>query len=194
MLMRRPRLLLAGNTDPVFGAALRDPDGAIRAKALSCFSRILMEEEGRVSSGTAGEDLAKRSSKAEQISGDQDAESCVLGGVVQQYLAHIRKLLVDRELSVRHQAIQLAHVLLRQGMIYPPQIAPQLIALQADSDPSIRVAAMRQLMLIREKYPGTCAYACPSSPAPPSFVCAPRSPKPTSPRGAASMRNARRAA
>lgn len=152
ILMRRPGLLLGDKTGPLLTTALRDASGQIRAKALTCLSDILLAEESRLISGAASAGTDKRSSTAEQVAGDQDADSCVIGGVVQQYLEQICEVLLDPEPQVRFQAISLTSVLLRQGMIYPPQIVTPLIALQSDSDDEVRGAAMSELVLIAEKH------------------------------------------
>ncbi|CAN0251295.1 unnamed protein product, partial [Ectocarpus sp. 4 AP-2014] len=83
---------------------------------------------------------------AQRVQGDQDGESSVVGGVLQMHLAAIlSRLFHSRNRVVRAAAISLLGVMLRQGLVNPVDVVPQLLALGGDSAGFVRAEAFRLL-------------------------------------------------
>ncbi|CAN0177470.1 unnamed protein product, partial [Ectocarpus sp. 13 AM-2016] len=82
---------------------------------------------------------------AQRVQGDQDGESSVVGGVLQMHLAAVLSRLFHRNRVVRAAAISLLGVMLRQGLVNPVDVVPQLLALGGDSAGFVRAEAFRLL-------------------------------------------------
>jgi len=91
-----------------------------------------------------------KSDNFQNINGEHD--NSLANGVAQRYWSDVVGLCTDPEPSVRLKALQLADVVLRQGLVHPMSCFPPLIALQADPIPNVRKLALRLLRQQHGKY------------------------------------------
>ncbi|CAM9497984.1 unnamed protein product, partial [Ectocarpus sp. 12 AP-2014] len=120
--------------------------GYTRTSWRRCFKDILEAEEDRVETGLARVDIgASGVTVAQRVQGDQDGESSVAGEVLQMHLAVVLSRLFHRNRAVRAAAISLVGVMLRQGLVNPVDVIPQLPALGGDSAGFVRAEAFRPL-------------------------------------------------
>ncbi|CAN0422641.1 unnamed protein product, partial [Ectocarpus sp. 12 AP-2014] len=148
LLIGAPRLMLLADQHGVVGDALAKGAGdEVLVQALRCFKDILEAEEDRVETGLARVDMeATGVTVAQRVQGDQDGESSVVGGVLQMHLAAVlSRLFHSRNRVVRAAAISLLGVMLRQGLVNPVDVVPQLLALGGDSAGFVRAEAFRLL-------------------------------------------------
>lgn len=100
-----------------------------------------MESDGNLS-------LAKR------ISGDQDGDATLFGGVLTNHAGRLFELTRSRDSSVRFAVLKVIGVLLRQGLVNPNETVPYLFAMQGDMENShIRALALENLSIEGEKRP-----------------------------------------
>eukprot|EP00752_Nemacystus_decipiens_P012313 g10918.t1 len=147
LLIGAPRLMLLADKHGVVGAALAKGAGdEVLVQALRCYKDILSAEEDRVETGLARDDMeATGVTVAQRVQGDQDGESSVVGGVLQMHLGAVLSRLFHRNRVVRAAAISLLGVMLRQGLVNPVDVVPQLLALGGDSATFVRGEAFRLL-------------------------------------------------
>jgi hypothetical protein len=132
------QLMLTAQRDGVIGRMLGAGKGQqeegrdqVRLQALRSLREVLVAEETRVESGAARARMAASGvTLKERVKGDQDAEASIVGGVIQEQLPAIQRLLFHREPPLRLAAVALLSVLHRQGLVNPLQTLPALIALQ----------------------------------------------------------------
>lgn len=106
-------------------------------------ARVKMESDGNLS-------LAKR------ISGDQDGDATLFGGVLTNHAGRLFDLTRSRESSVRFAVLKVIGILLRQGLVNPNEAVPYLFAMQGDTENSqIRSLALEYLSIEGEKRPDT---------------------------------------
>ncbi|CAN0123669.1 unnamed protein product [Discosporangium mesarthrocarpum] len=151
LLIGAPRLMLLAERDGIVKEVLGTGAGeVVVVQALRGFKDILSAEEERVESGMARENMAasgKGVSIAQRVQGDQDAESSVVGGVLQMHVGGILSRLFHRSGPVRGPAVGLLGIMLRQGLVNPLEMVPQLLALQSDHLVGVRAEALRLLTL-----------------------------------------------
>mmetsp|Transcript_23952 Transcript_23952/g.35409 ORF Transcript_23952/g.35409 Transcript_23952/m.35409 type:complete len:897 (+) Transcript_23952:3532-6222(+) len=148
----RPRLMLAVEHTGVLSDVMSDkahPD--LILESLKCWCDILLSEERRIESGEAKEEMDMKESitTSVKISGDQDGDSTLVGGVLTQHSSRLYKLTTNTSPAIRHACVELIGHLLRQGLINPMETVPYLLALQGDvGSPLIRQLALK--LLIKE--------------------------------------------
>lgn len=125
----------------------------VQLESLHCWRDILLAEEERIESGVA---KAKMDSKkgitvSKKISGDQDSDAILCGGILTRHAKRIFKMTASREESIRFAAVDLTGHLLRQGQLNPHDAVPHMLAVQGDIEERIRRRALQILMVEGQK-------------------------------------------
>jgi cohesin loading factor subunit SCC2 len=156
VFMAHPREMLdlenSGLITEVMASTSPEP---VQRESLRCWRDILLAEESRVESGEAKArmDSKKNITVSKKISGDQDADATLFGGILTNHASRLFEMTKSREKSIRFAAVDLIGHLLRQGQLNPNEATPHLLALQGDVEESIRGNALKFLMLEGEKRP-----------------------------------------
>ncbi|ETV99256.1 hypothetical protein, variant 1 [Aphanomyces invadans] len=131
------------------GMTILHQDPKVRAQILASLTELLQAEEARL------EKLHSQGSKQgkDYVQGDQEGDASLIGGVMIAQLDDILKVAVQKEASIRSQAIACIGLLLTQGLIPPMRCIPTLIALETDQVAFIRDAAHMHLVSIHGKFP-----------------------------------------
>lgn len=91
---------------------------------------------------------------SKKISGDQDSDATLFGGVLTSHAARLLQMTQVSDTRLRFAALDLVGHLLRQGQINPNETVPYLLALQGDvEEDGIRALALKLLMVEGEKRP-----------------------------------------
>lgn len=91
---------------------------------------------------------------SKKISGDQDADATLFGGVLTSHASRLLEMTQASDTKLRFAALDLVGHLLRQGQINPNETVPFLLALQGDvEEDGIRALALKLLMIEGEKRP-----------------------------------------
>lgn len=91
---------------------------------------------------------------AKKISGDQDGDASLFGGILTNHAERLFDMTQSASAQVRFASLELISVLLKQGQVNPNDAVPFLFALQGDSEtPEIRELALQLLMTEAEKRP-----------------------------------------
>jgi cohesin loading factor subunit SCC2 len=125
----------------------------VQLESLQCWLDILLLEEARIESGEAKARMEskKNVTVSKRISGDQDSEAVLFGGIIRHKSSRIYEMTHSRNVSIRFAAVDLIGNLLRQGQLNPNTAVPYLLAVQGDVEQSIRSKALKILMLEGEK-------------------------------------------
>eukprot|EP00963_Diacronema_lutheri_P003404 scaffold282_cov345-Pavlova_lutheri.AAC.18 len=170
--MSRPHLLMTENIHRIMSSCL-NPDAPItlQERALrNLIDFMKYEEENLVEIQEAEmkqQDIdrkRKRSRHLAQCAGQGD--STLSSGVAQRYWNEILELTTNTRLhsstlspgapinaQIRYRALELAEVVLRQGLVHPMTVFPQLIALTGDPNRGVRTHAVSLLAQETEKHP-----------------------------------------
>ena len=99
-------------------------------------------------------DSKKNITDSEKISGDQDADATLFGGILTSHASRLLQITQAKDKRLRFAALDLVGHLLRQGQINPNETVPYLLALQGDvEEDGIRSYALKLLMIEGEKRP-----------------------------------------
>ena len=91
---------------------------------------------------------------SKRISGDQDSDATLVGGVVAHHASRLYQLSTEPNERIRFATIDLIAQLLRQGLLNPMEVVPYLLGMLGDVDnPTIRGVALRLLIAEGEKRP-----------------------------------------
>jgi cohesin loading factor subunit SCC2 len=129
---------------------------SLQLESLRCWRDILLAEEARIESGEAKAkmDSNKGITLSKKISGDQDGDATLFGGVLTSHASRLFEMTQCRDKNLRFAALDLVGHLLRQGQVNPNEAVPFLLALQGDVDEDdIRSLALKLLMIEGEKRP-----------------------------------------
>lgn len=129
---------------------------SLQLEALTCWRDILLTEEARIESGEAKKKMDAKAgiTVSKKISGDQDADATIFGGVLTSHSSRLLQMTQDNDKNIRFAALDLVGHLLRQGQLNPNEAVPFLLALQGDvHEDRIRSHALRLLMIEGEKRP-----------------------------------------
>lgn len=89
-----------------------------------------------------------------RISGDQDGDSTLFGGVLTNHSHRLFTMTSSKESSIRMAVLQVLGLLLRQGLVNPNDAVPHLFAMQGDlKQDTIRKLALELLTREGEKRP-----------------------------------------
>lgn len=157
IFISRPRVLLTMQQAGTIGSIMStDSEPELQLQALRCWQEILLAEEKRVESGEAKSkmDSNQNITLSNKISGDQDSDATLVGGVLTQHSPRLYQMTKDRNERIRYACVDLLSHLLRQGLLNPFQTIPYLFGLQGDVDaPDIRALALKLLTNEGEKRP-----------------------------------------
>lgn len=91
-----------------------------------------------------------------RISGDQDSDSNIFGGILTSYADSIFHQTRATNGRVRYAAVELLDVIMRQGLVNPNEAVPHLFALQGDvQNERVRALACAMLSAEAERRPDT---------------------------------------
>lgn len=157
IFISRPRVLLgmqkAGIVESIMSP---DSEPKLQLQALYCWREILLAEEKRVESGAAKKKMEsnRNITNSKKISGDQDGDATLAGGVLTQHHKRLYEMTKDSNEQIRHACVDLLSHLLRQGLLNPFQTVPHLFGLQGDiGKPEIRALSLKLLINEGEKRP-----------------------------------------
>jgi len=128
----------------------------LQLESLICWRDILLTEEARIESGEAKKKMDSKTNitVSKKISGDQDADATLFGGILTSHAVRLLQLTQVRDKKLRFAALDLVGHLLRQGQINPNETVPYLLALQGDvEEDGIRSLALKLLLIEGEKRP-----------------------------------------
>lgn len=157
IFIAHPRELLKMNESGMISEVMSPSSPpSLQLESLLCWREILLVEEVRIDSGEA---KAKMDSKesitvSKKISGDQDADATLFGGVLTSHAPRLFELMQTQDKALRFASLDLIGHLLRQGQINPNETVPFLLAVQGDvEEDGIRSLALKLLMIEGEKRP-----------------------------------------
>jgi cohesin loading factor subunit SCC2 len=157
IFVAQPRLMLKLEQIGLIADVMSDESHAsVQLEALQCWRNILLAEEKRVDDGHAKAkmDADQNITVSNRISGDQDGDASLFGGVLTNHAPRLFEMTQSQDKRIRFAALDLLGLLLRQGLVNPNEAMPYLMALQGDVDNShIRSLALRLLMTEGEKRP-----------------------------------------
>jgi len=157
IFISRPRVLLGMQKAGIIESIMSpDSDPKLQLQALYCWREILLAEEKRVESGAANKKMEsdRNITNSKKISGDQDGDATLAGGVLTQHHKRLYAMTRDSNDQIRLACVDLLSNLLRQGLLNPFQTIPHLFGLQGDIEkPEIQALALKLLINEGEKRP-----------------------------------------
>uniref|UniRef100_A0A7R9UFA3 Sister chromatid cohesion protein n=1 Tax=Pinguiococcus pyrenoidosus TaxID=172671 RepID=A0A7R9UFA3_9STRA len=158
LFIGNPAEVLRLHNDGLLQGLLRDEDLEIVTSSVRLLREALDEEESRVESGIARQQMTVKTESgtmqvAHQVRGDQDSEASICGGIAAMLMSEIRSHLYGQDVQLRYESLCLQGTLLRQGLQNPNDCIKSLVVLQADQCVPVRSEALRQLLLEYEKHP-----------------------------------------
>ena len=126
------------------------------ASDIALYLSFLQGEEKRIDGGLAQAkmDSDGKITTAKRISGDQDGDSSLFGGILTNHATRLFALTQSSNASIRLASLELIGVLLKQGQVNPNDAVPFLFALQGDSESTdISALSLSLLMAEGEKRP-----------------------------------------
>lgn len=156
LFVQHPRLMLASAQSGLIEDVM-SPDSPLelQMEALRCWKDISLAEEKNVDSGEAKKkmDMKSNITTSNKISGDQDGDSTLVGGVLTKQSARLFEMTQSKEAGLRMASLELESQLLRQGLLNPNEAVPYLLALQGDADMVVKNFALNLLLVEGEKRP-----------------------------------------
>jgi cohesin loading factor subunit SCC2 len=127
----------------------------VQLESLLCWRDILLAEELRVDGGAAKAkmDSKKTITTSKKVSGDQDSDAILCGGILTMHAFRIFEMTESRDASIRYAAVDLTGLLLRQGQLNPSDAVPYMMAVQGDVEEGIRKRALQILIIEGHKRP-----------------------------------------
>jgi len=157
VFIARPRQMLYMDESGLITKVMEPSmDISVQLAALRCWREILLTEEARIESGEARRVMESKSNitLSKKISGDQDADATLFGGVLTSHASRLFEMTQARDKRLRFAALDLIGHLLRQGQVNPNEATPYLFALQGDvEEDRIRSLGLKLLMIEGEKRP-----------------------------------------
>ena len=155
IFIARPREMLRMDQSGLITNVMSpDAPSSVQIESLRCWRDILLTEEARIESGEAKSkmDSKKSITLSKKISGDQDADATLFGGVLTNHAPRLFQMTQVRDKKIRYASLDLIGHLLRQGQVNPNETIPFLLALQGDvEEDDIRSLALKLLMTEGEK-------------------------------------------
>lgn len=184
IFISQPRLLLQLDSEGQIQSLMADGAAVpLQLEALSCWCNILkvctllvfafvfptvdthklnalsrQTEEERIDGGLARVKMEsdENLSLTKRISGDQDGDATLFGGVLTNHAGRLFDLTRSKESSIRLAVLKVIGTLLRQGLVNPNEAIPYLFAMQGDTENSqIRALSFEYLSIEGEKRPDT---------------------------------------
>jgi len=157
VFLAHPYALLSMDHLNLFDKVMHDDAGIpLNLEALECWKNILAAEERRIDSGMADAkmDADGTITVSKRISGDQDGDATLFGGVLTSHADRLFEMLHSKHAVIRKSTLELLGLLLRQGLVNPNEAVPFLFALQGDTENEIiRSLALQLLITEGEKRP-----------------------------------------
>ncbi|GMH57531.1 hypothetical protein TL16_g02407, partial [Triparma laevis f. inornata] len=161
----RPKLMLISEQLGIIDDVMDDiMDVNVQKQALDSWCKILESQEvltealnrkeaaKMAGNGTLGGFTSPEKSVSKRISGDQDSDACLAGGVLTAKSEFFYQFCMHNDAGIRMSAVKLIGQLLRQGLINPNDAIPRLLALQGDVG-GVREEALKLLAVEGEKRP-----------------------------------------
>ncbi|GMH83028.1 hypothetical protein TrVE_jg528 [Triparma verrucosa] len=163
----RPKLMLVAEQLGLIDEVMDDiMDVVVQRQALDSWCCILESQEVLIEAlnrkeaakmagnGTLGGFTSPEKSITKRISGDQDSDACLAGGVLTAKSDFFYAFCMNSDGGLRMSAVKLIGRLLRQGLINPNDAIPRLLALQGDvGEGGVRGEALKLLAVEGEKRP-----------------------------------------
>lgn len=156
IFVEHPRLMLASAQSGLIEDVMSsDAPLELQMEALRCWKDISLAEEKRIDSGDAKKKMdRKHITQSKKISGDQDGDSSLVGGVMTTQSPRLFEMTQGKEAGLRLASLELLGQLLRQGLVNPNEAVPYLLSLQGDvEDVVVRQFALNLLIIEGEKRP-----------------------------------------
>lgn len=157
VFVAHPRLMLASAQSGLIEDVMSElAPIELQMEALRCWRDISVAEERRIDSGEAKKKLDSKSgiTTSKKISGDQDGDSTLVGGVLTKQTPRLFAMTQSKEAGLRIASLELLGQLLRQGLVNPNEAVPYLLALQGDvENDGVRKFALQLLTVEGEKRP-----------------------------------------
>lgn len=158
IFVQHPRLMLACAQSGLIESVM-SPDSPLelQMESLRCWRDISLAEEKRIDSGEAKKKMDSKDNitTSKKISGDQDGDSTLVGGVLTKQSPRLFQMTQAKEDGLRITSLELLGQLLRQGLVNPNEAVPFLLALQGDvENANVRNFALALLIAEGEKRPG----------------------------------------
>ena len=166
-LCGRPKLMLVSEQLGLIDELMQDHvDIRVQRQALDCWYDILESQEKKTEisnqkeaakmagSGRMGGFSSPGKTVSQIVSGDQDSDACLSGGVLTSKASYFYDFCMHKDPGLRMSALRLIGKLLRQGLINPNDAIPYLLCLQGDTgDGGVRREAFYLLSVEGEKRP-----------------------------------------
>ncbi|XP_077981351.1 nipped-B-like protein isoform X2 [Glandiceps talaboti] len=146
--------MLGRRIKELYNNALNEPDASVKLKiqVLRNLTTYLTEEEERMRKADAEWKKVRQQEDLKELG---DIHSGMSSSVMQIFIKQIMEEFFHTQSSVRMCALQVVHLILRQGLVHPVQCVPYLVAIGTDyHEHNICVKADQQLSEIDSKYPG----------------------------------------
>ncbi|GAQ92315.1 Sister chromatid cohesion protein SCC2/Nipped-B [Klebsormidium nitens] len=160
----RPRLMMAGGMDKLLQATLsRGADQRLKVQTLRNFHDFLVcIEDGMKSSadatpaataqrataaGAAAEAVPTTAGAADKV------DAGIAGGIIQTHWSRVLERCGDPAPEVRHAALKVVELALRQGLVHPMTAVPPLVALGMDTHAATAKLAHQLLAAMYQKHP-----------------------------------------
>ena len=159
IFVSQPRLLLQLDQEGLVEELMAEDAGiALQLESLQCWCKILRAEEKRVDGGHAKDkmDSDHGITLSKRISGDQDGDSTLFGGVLTNHATRLFTMTTSKNPILRQAVLEVLGLLLRQGLVNPNDATPYLFACVGDTEnDSIRSLALHLLSTEGQKRPDT---------------------------------------
>lgn len=171
LFIARPRAMLSAEESGMIQALMSGDQNSnseqqdqFHHQILICWKEILLAEEHRIQSGEAKAKMDSQSTEitgttsvsvSKKISGDQDGDSTLCGGIMTQHCPQLFQFMTyGKNHLIRLEGVDLVGHLLRQGLINPMDAVPHLLSLQGDVEaPPVKEMALKLLIMEGEKRP-----------------------------------------
>nr|XP_006819500.1 PREDICTED: nipped-B-like protein-like isoform X1 [Saccoglossus kowalevskii] len=147
-------IMLGSKMKQLYNDVLDDPDSPVKLKAqvLRNLTLYLTDEEEKMRQADVEWKKIRQNEDLKELG---DIHSGMSSSVMQVYLKQVMESFFHTDSTVRMCALQVIHLVLRQGLVHPVQCIPYLVAMCTDyREPTICIKAEQQLSDIDSKYPG----------------------------------------
>ncbi|XP_056146291.1 nipped-B-like protein B [Lampris incognitus] len=148
-----PALMFVQDIKTLYNGILSESKSLVTLKVqvLKNLQNYLQEEDSRMQEADRE---WKNTSKQEDLKEMGDITSGMSSSIIQLYLKQVLEAFFHAQSTVRHFALSVVTLTLKQGLIHPVQCVPYLIAMGTDPEPTMRNVADQQLLEIDKKYTG----------------------------------------
>uniref|UniRef100_A0A453BQD5 Sister chromatid cohesion protein n=1 Tax=Aegilops tauschii subsp. strangulata TaxID=200361 RepID=A0A453BQD5_AEGTS len=156
ILIAKPDFMLQKDILNLIEASLSsDVDYRLKIQGLQNLYEYLRDAESQLTADSTGKPTVPYAtnggSEVPVAAGAGDTNIC--GGIIQLYWNSILERSLDMNDQVRHAALKIVEIVLRQGLVHPITCVPHLIALETDPVEGNSKLAHHLLMNMNEKYP-----------------------------------------